>query len=178
MAAWTRIQLDPLPIAAFDTMKWIDSVRFTNNSLYGDSYSWYFGDGDSSQDQNPYHVYDSNGKYTIRLVSRNACGSADTSLEVTIEIPVGQSPNWKLSGLEYYPNPSKNLVNFKLANSLTGQLNLFIYDNRGTEVVKHSFIKTDFMWKDQISIDELASGVYHVEIRIQEAIGHVLLIKH
>ena len=36
-----------------------------------DEWSWYFGDGDSSNDTNPTHTYDSAGTYTVTLFIRN-----------------------------------------------------------------------------------------------------------
>lgn len=45
------------------------NVTFTNSSINASSYTWSFGDGDSSQLVNPSHVYDPKGEYTIILTA-------------------------------------------------------------------------------------------------------------
>jgi len=49
-----------------------DTVYFTNTSIGDSSYFWLFGDGNTSTDVNPYHVYGAQGNYTVRLVAGTA----------------------------------------------------------------------------------------------------------
>lgn len=51
-------------------------VDFVDQST-GDpaAWSWHFGDGGSSEEQNPSHTYDSLGTYTVTLIAHNVCGS-------------------------------------------------------------------------------------------------------
>jgi len=53
-------------------------VNFTDNST-GDptSWSWTFGDGGTSTEQNPSYTYENPGIYTVSLTVSNACGSDD-----------------------------------------------------------------------------------------------------
>jgi gliding motility-associated-like protein len=55
------------------------SVSFSNNSVGATSYSWNFGDAQSSTDENPVHLYSNttNG-YTITLTATSALGCTDT----------------------------------------------------------------------------------------------------
>ena len=51
-------------------------VQFTSNSQNATSYSWDFGDGANSTDQNPSHTYTTNGFYTVKLTAiNNLCGN-------------------------------------------------------------------------------------------------------
>jgi PKD repeat protein len=53
------------------------SVQFTDTSYgYPTSWSWTFGDGSTSILQNPMHNYLTVGDYTVRLIVRNAFGTA------------------------------------------------------------------------------------------------------
>lgn len=52
---------------------------------YDLAYFWDFGDGSTSIDQNPFHVYNSPGSYTINLIIANACQCADT-ITTTIQV--------------------------------------------------------------------------------------------
>ncbi|MCK4344675.1 MAG: PKD domain-containing protein, partial [Bacteroidales bacterium] len=59
------------PVAGFFTsevnVEVGDEVYFTNNSLDARYFEWDFGDGTSSTDVNPIHVYTASGTYTVTL---------------------------------------------------------------------------------------------------------------
>ncbi len=50
-------------------------VQFTNKSILGDSLIWDFGDGDTSTEINPKHLYEEPGVYTVTLtvIDSNTC---------------------------------------------------------------------------------------------------------
>jgi len=71
-----------LPQAAFSTD--VNSaliggtIAFTDESINDPvSWSWDFGDGSTSSEQNPAHVYESAGTYTVSLTVTNSAGSDD-----------------------------------------------------------------------------------------------------
>lgn len=71
------------PIAGFttpDTLVCNGNVCFTDESLnVPTSWLWYFGDGNTSLQQSPCHIYTADGDYTVSLIATNANGSdADT----------------------------------------------------------------------------------------------------
>jgi uncharacterized protein (TIGR02145 family) len=73
------LPLIPLPVANFiasDTVIYLnDTVHFTDLSLHSPiSWTWYFGDGNSSQQQNPSHIYTTPGIFTVRLIAGNTSG--------------------------------------------------------------------------------------------------------
>lgn len=51
------------------------TVNFTNQSANTSNYTWYFGDGTTSNAVNPSHTYTNPGVYTVRLVSSGGCGT-------------------------------------------------------------------------------------------------------
>ena len=62
---------------------------FTNGSLNAESYVWDFGDGNTSTEESPTHVYATADNYTITLTASNAIGtSADFSTLIDIQAPV------------------------------------------------------------------------------------------
>jgi len=63
------------------------TVSFVNASLRGDSYSWDFGDSNSSTDENPTHTYAADGTYTVTLTVTNGAGSDETSQDITVMEP-------------------------------------------------------------------------------------------
>jgi PKD repeat protein len=60
-------------------------VIFTNFSQNATSYSWNFGDGNTSTEENPTHVYSNPGNYTVVLTASNSAG-ASANFENTITI--------------------------------------------------------------------------------------------
>src|SRR5699024_1314704 len=51
------------------------------------SYMWYFGDGKTSTEKNPRHLFAQTGTYQVTLVTTNSAGCSDTAVhEVTEEI--------------------------------------------------------------------------------------------
>jgi Zn-dependent metalloprotease len=57
------------------------SVYFDNESNNGINYTWYFGDGDSSSQRNPNHVYASYGQFDVTLITDGGTCGADTMIK-------------------------------------------------------------------------------------------------
>lgn len=51
------------------------SVSFTDESLDATSWLWDFGDGNTSTEQNPVHIYESEGTYSVSLMAGNENGN-------------------------------------------------------------------------------------------------------
>ncbi len=96
------------PIASFqfevDSENFLE-VAFTNFSQNAVSYSWNFGDGNTSTDEDPVHTYAEADTYTVVLTATGEDGTTDTFEEdVTITDPNeatallhgGSSKTWKL----------------------------------------------------------------------------------
>ncbi len=66
-----------------------EEVRFSDNST-GEptSWLWDFGDGQTSQQQNPSHSYTTSGSKTVTLEVSNASGNDSAVKEVRVKIPV------------------------------------------------------------------------------------------
>ncbi|WP_265580821.1 PKD domain-containing protein [Methanofollis aquaemaris] len=75
----------PTPVAGFSTNVTLLSVSFTDQSTNAPtSWSWSFGDGNVSSEQNPTHVYATAGTYSATLTATNAGGSNTTTGNVTV----------------------------------------------------------------------------------------------
>lgn len=81
--AWTNQNSYPNAIAAFSEDIFLSNVSFINQSTPG-AYFWDFGDGTTSEDANPTHLYLATGTFEVKLYVTNAC-SVD-SLSKMIEI--------------------------------------------------------------------------------------------
>lgn len=82
-------------------------VQFTNQSSETDNFVWYFGDGDSSLERNPLHLYRQGGNYFVTLQTRN-CFSADTIMKQVLACPPGFPGCDTVSSFSVYPNPVRD----------------------------------------------------------------------
>ncbi len=71
-----------------------DTVFFTNSST-GDYVTshWFFGDNTDTWTQNPFHVYQNTGKFTVTLIITDTNANSDTA---TIQITVNPRPGLTL----------------------------------------------------------------------------------
>ena len=75
-------------------------VDFTNSSLNADTYSWDFGDGESSTEASPSHTYAADGTYDVTLTATNSGGSNSVTdqLELTSVLTLADlNDTWKIA---------------------------------------------------------------------------------
>ena len=82
-----------VPVSSY-TFTTLDSLAtFTNfSSTNSFNYTWNFGDGTFSTDQNPTHIYGASGVYEVILTAANGCGSHSTTFFVDITTNSGNAP--------------------------------------------------------------------------------------
>lgn len=89
-------------VADFDFTVTGYDVTFENLSEDAVSYSWNFGDGYTSTEENPSHTYDLEGEYTVTLTAENASGDTITA-EKTVTI--------NLDPTDAAPTPTEDAAN-------------------------------------------------------------------
>jgi PKD repeat protein len=75
-------------------------VTFTNASLNADTYSWDFGDVESSTEMSPSHTYAADGTYDVTLTATNSGGSdaVTQALELTSVLTLADlNDTWKVA---------------------------------------------------------------------------------
>ena len=152
---------DSPPVATFTADKTIvtegETVRFTDQTINTPiSWSWDFGDGNTSSSQNPSHAYSPAGSYTVSLTVTNCYGS-DTETKtdyITVEsgtvtdydgntyktVIIG-TQEWMAENLKvtHYPNGdiiphvTDNTAWKNLADNNTDDAYCFYNNNSGTD---------------------------------------------
>lgn len=61
-----------------------ETVQFTNESSRAVTYSWSFGDGQTSTTTDVQHTFGSNGNYTIQLIASSPCNSDMMSIQISV----------------------------------------------------------------------------------------------
>jgi hypothetical protein len=80
-------------------------VKFSNCSPEGDSFYWDFGDGSSSQEKNPEHLFRAPGQYTVILKTRTKHKEDQSSTTLMLIEPSASdslTKSWRLTGLTEY----------------------------------------------------------------------------
>ncbi|OPY39265.1 MAG: PKD domain protein [Methanoregula sp. PtaU1.Bin051] len=74
------------------------TVSFTDKSKGSPTaWSWNFGDGSTSTDQNPKHTYTTNGIYTVALTASNANGGDTDTKEQYINVRMGPVADFQVN---------------------------------------------------------------------------------
>lgn len=145
------------------------NVDFTNTSTNGTSYSWNFGDGNTSNAENPSHIYTEEGIYTIVLTVSNADGCTDTGIQ-TIEVSGGVTSVDELSegqNIRVFPNPTSDKISVLFDLSKTTQVDVQLTDLLGRSILS---LGTESYLKEEINIDLSAysSGVYFLVCQLKD----------
>ena len=72
-------------------------IDFTSTSLNATSWAWDFGDGQTSAEQNPEHIYTSGGDFNVQLTVTNVNGSNKMTKSVQILSPPSECKISKIS---------------------------------------------------------------------------------
>ena len=72
------------PSVGFDLILQNNKLKLVDKSMFAKNVNWYFGDGTTSKETNPIHVYQKKGTYTINQVVQGKCGSKNLKRTVTV----------------------------------------------------------------------------------------------
>ncbi len=156
-----NISLSPiLPLANFSYEQSENFISFNNLSNYANIFEWDFGDGTTSNSQNPTHFYDAQGQYIVSLKAiKDSCGS-DIYTD-TINIQEVGIESIKKDDIKITPNPAHD--NFRILKSQSVQ-RLEMIDIRGNIVLKKDLKEAD----EIIPIQNLKSGIYFLNIQTKQ----------
>jgi PKD repeat protein len=125
------------------------TVTYTNLSVHAFSYLWEFGDGETSTEEHPIHVYPDEAEYEATLTAYycdregiTTDGTNYTNLDELIQ-----------SSFTVYPNPSSGSVNIAI-NGQAVPTEIYTIDG-------HLYLKTSI--NEQLTLT-LSSGIYLIRV--------------
>ncbi|HSD13179.1 MAG TPA: T9SS type A sorting domain-containing protein [Flavobacterium sp.] len=129
-----------------------NSISFTNTSNNYTSLLWDFGDGITSIQQNPTHIYTSGGIKIIKLKAiRNGC---EEIIEKQIDLGTLSTIGFEQNDARLYPNPAHSVLNFETLSPTS----IKIISTLGQEIFRSDEQKNNW----QINVSTLQSGIYFV----------------
>jgi PKD repeat protein len=171
------VTINVLPTAKFTSVTDSFKVTFANKSTFASSYSWNFGDNNTSTLENPVHTYAANGTYKVVLTASNGISSTKDSANIVISV-VGVDNTKLMNQLVLYPNPVNNnaTVAFNLMQS--AKLSVKVLDING-RVIATIADNTNFSAGVQnLTIDASAfeAGVYMVRLYNKETASTIRFV--
>ncbi len=160
--ATTSALITPSPIPGFSTNPSLPvtvttgnhSILISNTATNANEVVWDFGDGQTSTELNPSHVYTKSGKYSIKQTVRNGSCTADTTIGTILVIS---------ECMLYIPNaisPNDDGINdkFEITGGKLAQFELKIYDRWGGLIHQSNDISAT--WDAKIAQQPIKSGTY------------------
>ncbi|MDR9373579.1 MAG: PKD domain-containing protein, partial [Schleiferiaceae bacterium] len=147
-----------------DTARRNDTIAFTDSTNGAVSWTWDFGDGTTSNLQNPTHSYSALGLYTVRLTATDNRNCTETKSRDILVTDQNSLNDWVLRNqVNLYPNPARTVTTLS-ANGLEWKnFHLKIYNNLGQVVTELKPKTTNGQVK--ISTKSWEPGLYHLQVQ-------------
>ena len=142
------------------------TILFTNQSEYSTSYSWTFGNNNTSIDLNPYTTYSDTGHYNVELISCNINCPCDTLLFNSIYAFDTVVNILKLKNVEeiyLIPNIFNELTYiYNNSNKYNSVIRIDIYNSSSELIVVKNY--NSFENKIKVNTSEFKEGIYYFKI--------------
>lgn len=158
-----RADFNPYPLGN-DGRGW----GFANLTTGGANYSWDFGDGNTSTEQSPTHIYENSGSYIVCLTVSGTCGAASTCQMVEVSIAGIDEINGAGGRPILYPSPANHTIVLEGAQPMQS---IEVIDVNG-QIVRTAPVHNRF--RVEVRSDDLPSGTYVVRVQLLNGTTHHL----
>jgi PKD repeat protein len=148
------------------------TVTFTNISSGAESYSWDFGDGNSSTAESPVHTFAAAGIYTVALTAVAGAESVKEELSITVSSASGLG-NSHFDAIQIYPNPTHGIVIINLKDH-TGAISVKIFDLKGSLVYSGDMRNPGIYF---VNISDYRNGTYVLQLDSEHQSSRQMIIK-
>lgn len=164
-----------LPVAAFNIGNSVGlSAAFNNTSTNANSYMWNFGDGTTSTEVSPTHIYTSGGSYVITLTAYGDCDTVTTT-QTYIAVALGNE-EFSKGSITLYPNPAVENVNISFAGVTGGETEILVLDMSGKALrTANTNVNSGSVYT--LDVNGLVPGVYMVRITMGDAVSVHRIVK-
>lgn len=131
-----------------------NSIQFNNASSNAITYNWNFGDGNTSTNQDPLHVYNSSGNYLVTLVASDGCTNDTSQIVVPVTIAGLNEGVLEEHKIVYMNNGIIRVENLK------AQTTFKIFSQAGS-LLKEGKVNAS---SNHIDVSNLNTGIYFINI--------------
>lgn len=145
------------------------NINFFDASAGASNWQWDFGDNTSAQEQNPTHIYNDTGSYTIGLFIENSNGCVDTIYKY-VEIK-GQYAFYAPSAF----TPNGDGVNDFFMPKIYGldpdHFEMYIFNRWGDQIYKTIDITKPWDGKNESTSNKVQQDVYVWKVKTKDILG-------
>lgn len=161
------------PSADFNFTTNVSAVTFSDNSTGSvNSWTWDFGDGNTSAQQNPSHTYSSANTYQVCLIVSNDCGEQDTTCQQVSVTTGGLEENGTLI-MNAWPNPAETALNVSWSVPVQNAT-VVVTDLSGRTIWSNTSVNGALL---TIDISSFANGYYRLQVLQADHSGSVMFLK-
>ncbi|NNC94867.1 MAG: T9SS type A sorting domain-containing protein [Chitinophagales bacterium] len=147
----------------------------TSSSTSGWSFTWDYGDGNSTGGLNGFNTYATANDYTITLTGDSAGCSFSESFDITIlaandpACMVGINDIVFGNAIDITPNPASEIVNITIDGSHEDVV-ITLFNLQGSEIVTNAFEKTNNL-VESIDVSDLPQGTYVLQVESKDGVA-------
>ncbi|HTM65146.1 MAG TPA: PKD domain-containing protein, partial [Flavipsychrobacter sp.] len=138
-----------------------NQISFTSNSINAVSYLWDFGDGNTSTQQSPTHVYTSTGTYNVRLIIFNSNNSCSRKATETVVVTTTGIDDIEAAAFSIAPNPANDELRISSPLFKTEKLSITVTDVQGRVLYHQGSLPKE---EQRINITNLPPALYFISI--------------
>jgi PKD repeat protein len=171
-----NVSVGQTPVTNYNHTVILNTAYFIDQSVNAPlSWSWDFGDGNTSNLSSPQNTYTNAGKYEVTLTTTNDCGSNTykDSVEITTSIGLSEA---LLSAIALYPNPTSAEFKVELPSQISGGVEVVIASLSGKTIREFSAHSANSE-SLRFDISDLPDGVYLVTIKTSEGSKNIRVVK-
>ncbi len=151
---------------------WLGYDFFDASSGVPVAWHWDFGDGDTSNLQNPSHIYPAFGNYTVTFTAVNLCGDTSIAFQTLLVTRLEDALG---AALSVYPNPSSGEFHVSLGNLPVESAKLRIVTLQGQAVWTRNLEGVGRL--EEVLKPQLSAGTYllHVDADGKRAVRRLVI---
>jgi PKD repeat protein len=161
------VSASPLPTVLYTMVPTGLEVAFTNLSQEADSYAWDFGDGNTSSEANPTHVYAGPGEYLVTLQATNTCGTSILQLWVNVMVSSNFQPP-SFAWLRVSPNPSDGYFYLEIRDKPSQKLSWRLFNALGQSLEARNLGAFSGEYAEILDMRHLPPSLYWLEVQSAE----------
>lgn len=152
-----------------------EEVYFTSDTQNAYNYLWEFGDGATSNEENPTHTYLETDEYSVTLTASNTTKSETYSSNLVV-LPTSAESLVIHKKLSISPNPTSGKTIIGLSQNFNGKGLIEIHNILGTRVHSQQ-INLNGKSDIELSLTHLPNGLYAVTTNVNGEILKGIIVK-
>ncbi|HWB63078.1 MAG TPA: C10 family peptidase [Chitinophagales bacterium] len=137
-------------------------VSFSPSNTSATDYTWNFGDGGTSTQQSPSHMYSGSGTYTVQLIESNGTCTDTVTQTVTVQT-TGIDNAGTFGNISLYPNPAKQQLSLHITTATAiGNCGIEITNLLGDKIISQNLNLNAGNNEFSLDVSSLSQGVYFI----------------